>query len=175
MRAEEFIDRLRFAMPSAEVLGGYGLDEQEVQEIQDGFRVSSRSEPEQSANDVGEIGRLLGLYDCTSLEVGLVRFDAKVTTIYGGHRFGACEADPLAVKPSGAVVMYDHAISGAEVVRCAADPERFLDALAEFLQVRSEKDVWKGRATQAAERCRIASGEPSSFPFYQMLCGFLGG
>lgn len=169
MKAEEFLEKLKMAMPTDAELEDYGLDEQEIEQIKATFQARPRHIGEPVMDATGEIGRLIWRFDCNSLEVGLIRFDAAVTSQLGGLRFGLCEADPLLVKPDGSVVMHDHSTPGREVFHCASNPEKFLDALIIFVQIRREEQKWHGREGEAAEMCANASGKGLSRPFYQLL------
>jgi hypothetical protein len=173
MTSDEFVELLERLMPSSNSMKAFGLSEEEMRDVQASFRAIPRRSPK-VLNDAGEIGRLLSRFDCSSLEIGLIRFDDVINRDARGWRFGTCEADPLFVVGSGgAVVMHDHSIPQAGAAVCAISGDRFLDALAEFALVRSERSEWKGRANEASARCCLASGEPASLPFYRALCAFL--
>lgn len=173
MKAEKFVNELNIAMPTYDELESYGLDEDEIEDIQASFKASPHGNCEAVVDGTGEIGRLIRCFDCSTLEIGLIHFDNELSSQPTGLRFGLCEADPLLVNPDGAIVIHDHSALNDELFRCSSSPDKFLDALAVFLQVQSAKSEWKGRAEEAAERCCSASGEELSRPFYRMLCSFL--
>jgi len=174
MKAEEFIRTISEAAPSDDVLANYGLDNAEIEDIQKTFQAFPRTSAPVPPDGSGEVGRLIAEFDCTSLEVGLIRFDPQITELNLGFRFGVCEADPLVIVKDGSVVMYDHSGSPASLLHCALDSELFLDALAVFVEIRARKKEWKGRQVEATKKCCAASGDPNSINFYGMLCSFLG-
>jgi hypothetical protein len=173
MKADAFVENLRSAMPSLKALEDYGLDEDEIDEIQSTFRATPKAVSKAPPSFAGELGRLVGSYDCTGLEIGLVSFEGELKEHANGLIFGHCEADTLVVRNDGAVAMYEHDAPSQTAFLCAVDSEHFLDALATFVSIRTEKGIWKGRVGEAAQRCCSASGEPASVGFYELLCGFL--
>jgi hypothetical protein len=172
VKAEEFVAALRFAMPSAASLSIYGLDDQEIRNIQASFDLRRREVADESTV-AGEIGRLISSFESGSIEIGLVRFSDSLESSDHGWRFGFCEADPLYVTHAGNVVLLDHTCLHVGALRCASTPERFLDALALRACMGRDRETWRGRASEAASRCCIESGEPESIAFHEMMCAFL--
>ena len=110
--------------------------------------------------------------DCSTLEVGLIRFLDRPHDHRHGVQVAFCEADPIVVWRVGTVAMHDH-VNPDEAVMCAADSERFFDALRAFLTIRLEKSKWKGRINEAAEKCAEKAGGNDFTTFFRMLCSFL--
>ena len=110
--------------------------------------------------------------DCSTLEVGLIRFLDRPHDHRHGVQVAFCEADPIVVWRVGTVAMHDH-VNPDEAVMCAADSERFFDALSAFLTIRLEKSKWKGRINEAAEKCAEKAGGNDFTTFFRMLCSFL--
>jgi hypothetical protein len=172
MHNTDFLTALHNAMPTHTELEEYGLDAHEIDEIQASFRFVTRKPSETSSIEKSELERLLLENDCSTVEVGLIRFLKEPREHRYGVQVAFCEADPIVVGPSGAVAMHDHA-NPDKSMSCAADSERFLDALGAFLTVRREKSKWKGRAKEAADLCSEQAGGRDYTPFFQLLCGYL--
>ena len=169
MSGEQFVAHLRRAMPDRETLEEYGLDPDEVADIQATFVAHARTSNGFTASN--EIEQMLADFDCSKVEVGLVRFLERGEGHSLGKVFAFCEADRLILRPDGAIVMLPHSGTGGEI-RCAASPAQFLDAIALFADMIADKSAWKGKTNIAAERCATAAGVPSDGDFYRLLCGF---
>jgi len=168
MKAEEFLRHLGTAMPDQHVLADYGLDEDEIADIQATFVAPRR--PSTADPAAGELERMIVEFDCSRVEIGLVRLHGEITSRPEGLVFASCEADPLVVRADGCVAMCDHAVARSVAFVCAADSERFLDAMAVYVEFRAEKDAGKSRA-DAAEECAKAAGGSEYRGFYRLLCG----
>lgn len=171
MRAEEFVEFLAASMPSRQSLEEYGLDQEEILDVQSTFKAERLLPPEAGMEPSGpEIERLLRYFDCSRVQVGLIQFFRTGVDRPDGLSFARLEGDILVVRLDGTVWAYE-----AERPRCpcAVDSARFLDALGTFLRIRREKSVWAGRVLEAARACARAAGGSAYQPFYEELCGFL--
>ena len=173
MKATDFLHALRLSMPTEEELRLYGLDENEIGNIQGGFMATPRAGAPSPPLVAGEIGQLVERYDCKSIEVGIVHFDQKLTSAYDGYKFGACESDPLVINHLGNVLMYEHSNAKHPPEICAISPEKFLDALAAFVEIRASRAGWAGKVEDAIKKCCLASGVSSARSFYASICSFL--
>lgn len=173
MNAEDFVARLRDAMPSQESLADYGLDDEEIDAIQLTFIAKPRDQVQSTQESNHEIQRLIRDFDCSTVEIGLVRFCNEFAHLQSGERFAFCEADSVLLRKDGAVALYAHSAPDSLLLECAADSERFLDALAEFVEVQKKKRDWEGRVQEAAIRCATAAGGEKYLDFYRLLCAFL--
>jgi hypothetical protein len=174
MRAEEFVQRLQAVMPSRECLQDYGLDEDEIEDVQSTFIAVRRNVGQaKEALSSSEIERLFELFDCTQVEIGLIRFGNRPTNHDNGICFAECEADLLVLNHDGRIVLYDHDHGADEGLPCAVNASYFLDALAEFLTIRHDKQIWKGRVLEAASKCAHVAGGTEYQKFYELLCAFL--
>ena len=171
MNAETFLQCLQDVMPGREALEDYGLENDEIEDIQATFLASARKSYEKEQGD--EIQRMLAIFDCSRIEVGLIRFQDKVRSHLYGTMFAFCEADPLVIRADGSIAMYDHSNPDSMQLKCAVSSERFLDALARFVDIRSKKLNWKGRTIEAAELCANTAGGSEYCDFFRLLCGFL--
>ncbi|WP_254512204.1 hypothetical protein [Anatilimnocola floriformis] len=173
MDADEFVTRLRAAMPSGEELEEYGLDEEEIRDIQATFIVK-KNDTGQAWKGGCEVERLIREYDCSQLEIGGLRF-AGVASEYptGGQILGDFDNNPLVLNAAGEVIVCERVAPASVFMKCAVDCDRFLDALANFVCIRKDKSNWKGRATEAATRCAQLAGGNDCLKFYQVLCGFI--
>lgn len=171
MNAEEFLRHVEGAMPDRSALEEYGLDADEIDNIQATFTAPRRGPTSSAA--LSEVERLVLEFDCSKLEIGLVRFSDQLTALPEGSCFGACEADPLLVTAEGTIALSDHAHPGSILQACAADAHRFLDGLATLVRLRSEKAAWMGRVEEAADVCAESAGGSQYREFFRSLCAFL--
>jgi hypothetical protein len=171
MRNADFLVALQNVMPPRAELEAYGISPDDIECVQATFRFMPRK---QLSSDSGsELERMILDNDCSTIEVGLVRFLDRPREHRHGVQVAFCEADSVVVSPAGTVVMYDHA-NPDYATNCAANSERFLDALAVYLTIRREKAKWKGRGNAAAELCAEKAGGVDYIAFFRLLCGFLG-
>lgn len=172
MLSAEFLAALSAAKPARSELEDYGLEPEEIEAVQASFSSTARKTPVEVAVGKSELEKLILEYDCSTVEVGLIRFMAEPRV----HRFGVqvayCEADSIVVGAAGGVAMHDHDAPAKSLV-CAVDSERFLDALSAFIALRREKSQWKGRAAEAADVCAKKAGGADYAPFFRLLCGYL--
>lgn len=172
MRSSDFLKVLSEAMPTSADLEDYGLDPQEIDDVQASFRSAARKSLAGVASTKSELEKMIIEYDCSTVEVGLIRFLPEPRVHPGGVQVAYCEADPIVVIASGLVVMYEHDDSDRSM-KCAINSERFLDALDVFITLRREKSRWKGRVDEAANLCADKAGGGDYVPFFRMLCGYL--
>lgn len=171
MNAETFIKSIENVKPSRESLEDYGLEDEEIEEILATFMAPAKKISKEEQND--EIQRMLTSFDCSKIEIGLIRFQDEVRAHSYGKMFAFCEADPLVIRADGSIAMYDHANPDPVPLECAGNSEKFLDALAKFIDIRSKKSNWKGRTVEAAELCAKAAGGSQYCDFFRQLCSFL--
>lgn len=175
MHHSDFLIAVRAAMPSRHELELRGLEPDEIEGVQATFRSVPREEAAAGLGPVeSELERMVLEKDCSTLEIGLIRFLDGPREHRHGVQVAVCEADAVVVSPSGSVALHDHADPN-RAMACAADSERFLDALGAFLAVRADRVKWKGRVNEAADLCAEKAGGPSHVPFYRLLCSFLAG
>ena len=173
MHGTDFLVALRNIMPSRTELEACGLDPDQITSVQATFKFIPRK-PSGAGSDSArtEIERMILDNDCSTLEIGLIRFLDRPHKHRHGVQVAFCEADPVVVWPGGTVAMHDHA-NPDDTVICAADSERFLDALSTFLTIRLEKSKWKGRINEAADICAEKAGGNDFTTFFRMLCSSL--
>lgn len=171
MTADEFLRHLEQAMPERASLEGHGLDKDEIEALQATFVAPARATT--TATEVSEVERMVLDFDCSKIEVGLVRFNDGPAASPHGTCFAYCEADPLVVLRDGRIALFDHASPRTLLQPCAPDSSRFFDAMAAFVSLRREKAAWKGRAEEAATRCAEAAGGREYRAFYRGLVAFL--
>lgn len=172
MNAEEFLRKLKQAMPDRATLESYGLDEEEIADIQSTFLAARRGVP--APDGLSEVERMVVEYDCSKLQVGLVTFNDQLVRLPEGSCFGACEADPLVVVADKSVAMYDHAVSGVVSFHCASNGNTLLSGLAQYVSIRKDREAWVGREDEATMLCAEAAGGSQYSEFFRMLCGVLG-
>jgi hypothetical protein len=172
MLSAEFLAALNEAMPAQAELEDYGLEPEEIEAVQASFRSTPRKLPAQTTAGKTELEKLVSEHDCSTVEVGLIRFLPRPRVHHCGMQVAYCEADAVVVGAAGGVAMHDHD-EPAKSLKCAANSERFLDALAAFVAMRCQKSQWKGRVEEAAKACATKAGGEEYVPFFRLLCGYL--
>ncbi len=170
MRGADFLVALQNVMPQRVELEACGLSPGEIESVQATFRFVPRKRSRSTSRS--ELEKMILDNDCSSVEVGLIRFLDWPCEHRHGVQVAFCEADPLVVSPAGTVTMHDHA-NADKAMKCGADSERFLDALRAFIAIRREKQNWKGRVGEAAKVCAEKAGGDDYAAFYRLLCSFL--
>jgi len=160
-------------MPSREVLADYGLNDEEIEDIQNSFRYISRDANKVSFKPASELERMIVDNDCSALTISQVQFLDWPKKHRNGTVVAHWEADQIVVLQSGTVVAFDHANLDAPPVLCAKNSESFFDALAFLIEVISNKLVWRGRAMEVAEICTRKAGGGVYRDFFESLCAFL--
>ena len=172
MRSPDFLSALTKAMPSRVELEAHGLESNEIDAVQKTFKYFARDHSEGRLKSRSELENMILENDCSSVEVGLIRFLDRPREHRDGVQVAFCEADSIVVRPSGSVIMSDHAVVD-KGLDCAVDSERFLAALAAFIALRQKKSKWKERTVEAADICANLAGGRDYAPFFRLLCGFL--
>ncbi|TWT89261.1 hypothetical protein [Stieleria varia] len=170
MDAVAFVNSLRTLMPSAVDLEEYGLDAEEIADVQSAFDAKQRQTYEAKNT---EVEHLVTAFDCSSIAIGIVRFDSGVTSVKGGTRFAYCEADPLVVDGDGRILMLHHDVIDADPIGCAEDSERFLDAMLFAADAIVNRVGWKGRGIEVARECSERAGGSGYLGFYRSVVGGL--
>ena len=168
MNAAAFILHVERAMPSEAALKAHGLAEGEIDEIRATFLAPRRAAS--SAKYLSAVEQMVVDFDCSRLEVGLVRFSGQLVRLPRGTCFGHVEADPLVVTKDGSIALCDHARPEVVHQLCAKSADRFLDGMATFVSLRCEKAAWMGRVAEAAERCAQDAGGLQYADFFRSLC-----
>lgn len=176
MKANEFVEVLRKAMPTRESLEEYGIDDDNIHYIQATFlavqRIASIEERAEAKSHSNPVSQLISEYDCSNVEVGLLRFASAILPHKNGSQIAVCEADPVVLENDASINLYDHSTNEVSL-RCAVDASHFLDALGRFVEIRGDKLKWLGNVEEAGRQCADLAGGPEYEPFYRMLCAFL--
>jgi hypothetical protein len=170
MHSTDFLVALHNAMPPRLELEACGLGPDEIESVQSTFRFVPRKPSGLVSRS--ELEKMILDNDCSSVEIGLIRFLDGPREHRYGVQVAFCEGDPIVVSPAGTVAMHDHA-NPDKAMNCAADSERFLDALGTFLAIRREKSKWKGRVNAAADLCAEKAGGGDYTAFFRLLSSFL--
>ncbi|TWU04412.1 hypothetical protein Pla52n_24520 [Stieleria varia] len=157
-------------MPRAKDLAEYGLDADEIEEIQSAFD----AKPRNSGGPVStEVERLVTAFDCSAVAIGIVRFDSGVVPTQGGVRFGFCEADPLVVDHERKIWMLHHDSPEVAPMACAESSEQFLDALLFAAEAIVNRVKWKGRGLEIVHQCSERAGSATCRDFFRSVVGGL--
>jgi hypothetical protein len=169
---KDFLLALQKVIPSASELEKYGLDPDEIKGVQSTFQYITRNMLKTSSDYKSELEKMILENDCSTIEIGLIRFLDKPYEHAYGKQVAFCESDPIIVQFDGTVAMYDHSVSD-NMLACAINSEKFLDALHSFIMIRHEKAKWRGRGAEAAQVCANLAGGNKYLDFFRLLCGFL--
>ncbi len=167
MNAQHFLRHIERAMPSRASMQEYGLDNEEIEEMRSTFLAPRR--PVSIADGLSQIEQLIVGFDCSKLEVGLVRFNGRLVPHRAGTCFAYCEADPLVLVEDGSVWLCDHVQPDSVFQPCAESADRFLDAMATFASIRSDGESWMGRTGEAVDLCATAAGGERFADFFRLL------
>lgn len=170
MNADEFVSTIQRCRPGERQAATHGLGAEDIAALQQRFTCPMRTPAREARADVLE--DLLVRYDCRHLEIGRVRFVSAPRPHRAGTVVAFWEAEPLVVRPSGEVTVFEHEPFGEELMACARDGARLLDALARFLQMFFERGDWLGRTDLAAQLCAELAGGPPYVDFFVGLMGF---
>ena len=170
MTGTDFLLFLHEMMPPRAELEADGLSPERIEDIQATFRSVPRKPSGSSARS--ELEKMIIENDCSTVEFGFISFLDRPLVHRHGIQVAYHEADPIVVTPAGTIAMYDHEDPDFVIVNCAADSERFLDALSTYLAIRQDKSKWKGRNDAAVALCAEKAGGREYAKFSQVLCGF---
>lgn len=177
MNAEEFVSQLRGCAPSVAALRGVGLSETEALAFRTSFELQPRRQPELVVEELGEVGRLLRVYNAQNVVVGPFRFAPRISEVLGGWIIGDVEADPMVVDgATGEVRVVDLASPTTTLWHVASSCDSLLAALAVaacFLGRRAvEEGASDGRTSESAlSECTIVAGGAKYRKFYEMVLG----
>lgn len=175
MQADTFVEEVRLCAPPAEKLEGMGLSTVEVARFRESFSCKKRLASNSYSDPLLD---LVVNYDTSKLEIGTITFNPEVVESERGWRVGQFEIDPLMInRSSGEVHVEDEAKEGYVIWQCAADGEKFLDALllaACFLAKCSYDEKLandQAASHEQAGACTKAAGGSEYLDFYLALLG----
>lgn len=178
MNAQDFVARLERSGPSVAALEGKGLSRAEAEEFVRSFRAPKRAWPALVDADLGTVGQLLGQYDCSKVEVGMVRLRSLPVRDGKSWVIGQVEADPIILDvESGGVRVEEFGTKHHVLWRCAKDGDSFLAALATAVEVLGRMTVDESLhgddmlRTRTLSNCTRDAGGSEYEPFYRMLLG----
>src|SRR5690349_18301511 len=99
MRNADFLVALQNVMPPRAELEAFGLSLDEIERVQATFRSIPRKQP--SSVSRSELERMILDNDCSTVEVGLIRFLERPREHRHGVQVAFCEADSIVVSPAG--------------------------------------------------------------------------
>ena len=175
MTAEEFVAALPKTAPSVEDLRKQGLTKKAAQAFRRSLSPKAKKDGSTASKEGGEVARLITGYDCSSTEVGMVRFIEAPIRKKGSWEVGRVEADPLLVDAtSGAVRVVEMGHPSHVLWDCAANGESFLSALARAsaaLSQRVVEEVPKKQMAKHLRNCVFEAGGEQYEAFFRMLLG----
>jgi hypothetical protein len=176
MTPEYFVLKLKEVSPTKEILAANGFGDEEITQIMKSYACAPRADHINASSDT--LLRLLSAYDCSNLEVGLIRFKEEVVEEVAYYIVGEVEADILGIsKTTKEVCVLDHTISEHVVSFCASNSDAFLDALlsfASFLYQRLKNDTLFANTAFTkhwVHVCADKAGGEKYLDFYKMLLG----
>ena len=175
MTAEEFVAELAKSAPSMEGLLKQGLTKKAAQAFRGSLTPKQRAQPIRAPKGAGEVGRLLAFYDCSRVEVGMVRFGEAPVRRGGRWEIGLVEADQLVIdSKSGILEVLELGHPSHVLWQCAASGEAFLGALSRASAVLSQRAIGEIPKKTLAKQlldCVALAGGAEYEGFFKMLIG----
>jgi hypothetical protein len=179
MTADSFVSRLVRIANSLDILRQYGYPDDEIEEMRTSYSPPERPGVPQHIDPVID---LLARYDCSRVEIGMIRLAPQPIEQDWAWAIGKDEADPLVLdKRSGEIKLMELRAGGiaqnAHVISIYARTSgMFLDALAltaETLlrQISGEFRAETEACRQGAELCADAAGGDEYMTPYLILLG----
>ncbi len=103
MTPAEFKLALQDAMPSVEELEEHGLEADEIEDVQQTFRILEN--PGSANTRADKLWSLLGEYDWSGVQIGQIVFRKAAERIVDGYVFADSELDRLVVRDDGTIVI----------------------------------------------------------------------
>jgi hypothetical protein len=178
MNAQDFVSELESASPSVAALEALGMSRAEAEEIAARYRPLKRPHPVVVDAALGALGQLLGTYDCSCVEIGMVRFASAPAWDGACWVIGKVEADPLVLEPGTGLIRVEELGTARHVLwNCAKEGGAFLTALATAaallgrLAVDEQAEEDKGALARTLQECTQLAGGGEYEAFYRMLLG----
>ena len=177
MRSEEFVALLtHLAARDRESAIAAGVDEDEADEIAQGYIPKIRPAAAKASDPDDELLRLLALYDCSHVELpGAIRFHKCPRVMAQGTAVAAQEADPIVRGADGELRLHDHSNMDFVISRCASSGTAFMEAIACFATAMTDPT----RGEEVYERVTTATvalaGGDEYRDFWSPLCAYLRG
>lgn len=176
MTPEYFVLKLKELSPTKDILSANGFSDEEIAQIMKSYTCAPRAGHVNVHSDT--LLRLLSAYDCSNLEIGLIRFKEEVVEDVSYYIVGEVEADFLGIsKTTKEVHVLDHTVPEHVVSFCASNSDAFLDALlsfASFLYLRLKNETLLDNTTFTklwVQVCTDKAGGEKYLEFYKMLLG----
>lgn len=176
MTPEYFVLKLKELSPTKEILAANGFGAEEIAQIMKSYTCASRAGCVNSPSDT--LLRLLSAYDCSNLEIGLIRFKREVVEDIAYYIVGEVETDILVIsKTTKEICVLDHTVPEHVVSFCASNSDAFLDALLSFatflFQRLKDETLFDNTAfiKHCVYVCAEKAGGEKYLDFYKMLLG----
>jgi hypothetical protein len=167
VNADEFVAAVRRLAPSPDEAARRDLSSAELEQLTRRFACAPRVGRATRDNALED---LLNRYDVSALEIGRLEFVSDPRPHWAGVIVAFFEADPVVLMLGGEVAVFEQARFGERYLDCAADPERFLAALAACAEGLRARSAWLDDLDAAARRCAGLAGGDGFEPFYVALC-----
>jgi hypothetical protein len=176
MTPEYFVLKLKELSPTKEILAANGFGDEEIAQIMKSYICVPRAGDVNAPSDA--LLRLLSAYDCSNLEVGLIRFKEEFVEEAAYYIVGEVEADILVIsKTTKEVCVLDHTVPEHVVSFCASTSDAFLGALLSFasflFQRLKDETLFDNTAFTKhwVHLCAEKAGGEKYLDFYKMLLG----
>ena len=174
MEKELFVEKLNLLAPSPEDFKQYNLTEEYIQNIISSYKCLVKTKNNNSyTNDL--LLSLLNSYDCSKVEIGLVRFLENPIEKVGFYQVGNIDLEILAIdKITSQVEVIDHDNLEYVIWECASNSKNFLDALlvsAEYFvsQLKNSSEEDYAIISKYVNYCTEIAGGEQYMAFYKML------
>lgn len=174
MKASEFIEGLKGISVRTDLLKKQGVSDQFIEDRKRFYLAAYKGGGHVSQYPLVE---LVENYDCSNVEIGMIKFDERVE-VKGRFIFtGRFEVDDLAIDlTTGSVVMLECGLEHI-LYNCAQNDSSFLEAIlniAVFLERRTvEEGLYENEELniQMAEEFGDIAGGEKYYDFYKMMLG----
>lgn len=174
MKASEFVEGLKRISVRKDLLKKQGVTDQFIEHRKRSYLAAYKGGESVSQCSLVE---LVENYDCSNLEIGMIRFDERIEEKGRFVFFGRFEVDNLVIDiTSGSVIMLECGLDHV-LYDCAQNDSSFLEAIlntAVFLERRSVEDgLYENEElnNQMAEEFGDIAGGEKYYDFYKMMLG----
>lgn len=177
MAPDIFVKQLAALAPTPAELERLGLPKEEARRWIESFLCIERKHPLQADGGSDELMTFLRNWDCSNIEIGMIRFPDPPAARPGAMYVGCVEADPLLMlTDTGEIAVYELgtnkllwwvARSGAHLLEAILLAARFLEARGSG---RIDFNDYTA-ARHSASECASAAGGDEFLDFYKMLLG----
>ncbi len=179
MNKDSFVKEIKRYTPSRDDFKGLGVSEGFIERELKKYDCFQREAPISNVFINSEVLHLVNWYDCSKLEIGVLRFSNIISETEDHYLIGEIEADVLAVnKITLEIEVLDYTDLNWVIWSCAQNGQMFLDAIllsAEyFSKMLTNDDLNQDTAFRHKYvlECAEKAGGGKYIEFYKLLLGY---